>query len=165
MKRIFSWFGLSLPLVLSACLYDVHQQRQIQAHNAHHQQHDHGHELRSRHQHTQHHTAENSLDWAGIYQGNMPCSNCDGIATTLTLNHNKTFVWQQTPTQNQQRLPTQVTTGRFDFDVKKPALIHLATDNGKETFFVGEGFVQKHKQHVLPWFQSRSPRLNQVERF
>lgn len=42
------------------------------------------------------HTSINSLDWQGSYEGTLPCSDCDGIFTELTLNNNETFVLHQT---------------------------------------------------------------------
>ena len=35
-----------------------------------------------------HHNARNALDWAGTYQGTLPCASCNGIKTTLTLQDN-----------------------------------------------------------------------------
>ena len=40
---------------------------------------------------TDSHTSENSLDWDGTYQGELPCADCEGIKTTITLNKNLTF--------------------------------------------------------------------------
>lgn len=37
------------------------------------------------------HTSENSLDWDGVYIGQLPCADCEGIETTITLNSDKTF--------------------------------------------------------------------------
>lgn len=37
------------------------------------------------------HNAQNSLDWAGIYQGTLPCADCGGIETELTLNADGTY--------------------------------------------------------------------------
>ena len=36
-------------------------------------------------------TSENALDWAGIYEATVPCADCPGIKTSLTLNNDKTF--------------------------------------------------------------------------
>ena len=33
----------------------------------------------------------NSGNWAGTYRGVLPCANCEGIETELTLNKNKTY--------------------------------------------------------------------------
>ncbi|ELJ8513473.1 TPA: copper resistance protein NlpE N-terminal domain-containing protein [Vibrio cholerae] len=37
------------------------------------------------------HNAQNSLDWSGIYQGTLPCADCGGIETELTLNADGTY--------------------------------------------------------------------------
>lgn len=37
------------------------------------------------------HNAQNSLDWAGTYQGVIPCADCPGITTTIELFDNDTF--------------------------------------------------------------------------
>ncbi|MGP9802866.1 copper resistance protein NlpE [Rheinheimera sp. NSM] len=31
------------------------------------------------------HNARNSLDWAGTYEGMLPCADCEGISTTVVL--------------------------------------------------------------------------------
>ena len=38
------------------------------------------------------HTSANSVDWQGIYKGVLPCADCQGIATALTLNNDNTYV-------------------------------------------------------------------------
>jgi uncharacterized lipoprotein NlpE involved in copper resistance len=37
------------------------------------------------------HTSQNSLDWAGVYQGVVPCADCAGIETTLRLAADGTY--------------------------------------------------------------------------
>lgn len=37
------------------------------------------------------HTAETSLDYAGIYEGTIPCADCPGIKVKLVLNKDKTY--------------------------------------------------------------------------
>ena len=37
------------------------------------------------------HNSRNSLDWAGTYSGVVPCADCEGIRTTVTLNADGTF--------------------------------------------------------------------------
>src|SRR5215831_10613328 len=34
----------------------------------------------------------NSLDWDGIYRGVLPCADCAGMQTTITLNKDLTYV-------------------------------------------------------------------------
>lgn len=37
------------------------------------------------------HTTQNSLDWAGVYSGSLPCADCGYIDTELVLNVDKTY--------------------------------------------------------------------------
>jgi copper homeostasis protein (lipoprotein) len=37
------------------------------------------------------HTAKNSLDYIGTYQGTLPCADCEGIEMTITLNKDETY--------------------------------------------------------------------------
>jgi uncharacterized lipoprotein NlpE involved in copper resistance len=37
------------------------------------------------------HNAQNSLDVAGTYKGTLPCADCEGIETTITLNNDSTY--------------------------------------------------------------------------
>lgn len=38
------------------------------------------------------HSSRDSLDWAGIYAGTLPCADCPGIHTTMTMNPDQTYV-------------------------------------------------------------------------
>ena len=38
------------------------------------------------------HTSQNSLDWNGQYYGVIPCADCEGIETILTLNNDQSYV-------------------------------------------------------------------------
>ncbi|MGL4829504.1 MAG: copper resistance protein NlpE [Vibrio sp.] len=42
------------------------------------------------------HNSQNSLDWAGIYQGTLPCADCGGIETELTLNADGSYKLTET---------------------------------------------------------------------
>jgi len=37
------------------------------------------------------HNSANSVDWQGTYKGTMPCADCPGILTKLTLNNNNSY--------------------------------------------------------------------------
>jgi len=37
------------------------------------------------------HTAQNSLDWAGKYEATIPCADCEGIKTNITLKNDDSF--------------------------------------------------------------------------
>ena len=35
------------------------------------------------------HNSRNSLDWNGVYKGVLPCADCEGIETVITLLNDK----------------------------------------------------------------------------
>jgi uncharacterized lipoprotein NlpE involved in copper resistance len=37
------------------------------------------------------HSSKNSLDWEGVYKGVLPCADCEGIKTTITLFKDNTY--------------------------------------------------------------------------
>ena len=89
-----------------------------------------------------HHTAENSLDWAGRYTGLLPCADCEGIQTQLTLRSDKTYVLEEHYVKNGRALHSSKATGRFQFDAKKPSLIRLENTNPTRVYFIGEGYAE-----------------------
>lgn len=38
------------------------------------------------------HTSRNSLDWAGTYRGELPCTDCDAIDMEVTIDDDNTFM-------------------------------------------------------------------------
>ena len=40
------------------------------------------------------HNAQNSLDWAASYEGTLPCADCTGIKTVVTLKNDNTFEYK-----------------------------------------------------------------------
>ncbi|UOO88750.1 copper resistance protein NlpE N-terminal domain-containing protein [Vitreoscilla massiliensis] len=88
------------------------------------------------------HTAENSLDWSGKYLGILPCADCEGIYSQLTLQQDKTFVLEEHYMKNGLALHPSKISGRFAFDAKQPSLIRLAAPNQNRVYFIGEGFAE-----------------------
>lgn len=41
------------------------------------------------------HNSRNSVDWYGVYKGTVPCADCNGIETTITLARDNTFTRNQ----------------------------------------------------------------------
>ena len=37
------------------------------------------------------HNSQNSLDWIGIYEGTLPCDDCEGIKTVIELKEDNTY--------------------------------------------------------------------------
>jgi heat shock protein HslJ len=82
------------------------------------------------------HTSRNSLDWAGVYEGVLPCADCPGIKTRLTLGSDGTFERQ---TQYLDRETVQRTElGQFTWHASGNA-ISLEGSGGGQQFSVGEG--------------------------
>ena len=38
------------------------------------------------------HNSQNSLDWAGVYTGTVPCADCEGIETRISLTSNNEYI-------------------------------------------------------------------------
>jgi uncharacterized lipoprotein NlpE involved in copper resistance len=41
------------------------------------------------------HNSQNSLDWAGVYKGVLPCEDCEGIETSIQIDKNLDYVLSQ----------------------------------------------------------------------
>jgi heat shock protein HslJ len=82
------------------------------------------------------HTSQNSLDWAGVYQGVLPCADCPGIKTRLTLNNDGTY---ERVVQYLERQGTEQTVrGLFTWQASGNA-ITLDQHGGGQQYSVGEG--------------------------
>lgn len=82
------------------------------------------------------HTSENSLDWAGTYEGVLPCADCAGVFTTLRLDTGGTYALVT------RRLVAGEANLRQEGDFTWSAdggSISLASGTGLATFLVGEG--------------------------
>lgn len=80
------------------------------------------------------HTSQNSLDWNGTYQGVLPCADCPGIKTVLTLTPDLEFTKQ---TRYLERGDTVFTDkGTFAWD--RSGQIITLDNEPSEKYFVGE---------------------------
>ncbi|WP_114764920.1 copper resistance protein NlpE [Vibrio rhodolitus] len=82
------------------------------------------------------HTARNSLDWEGPYFGTLPCADCSGIATTLTLNFDGTYSYDQTYLGKGEEGEYK-STGEFVWNSKGDT-ITLSKEDDSQQFFVAE---------------------------
>lgn len=85
------------------------------------------------------HNAENSLDWAGIYQGELPCADCAKNVVTLRLNDDKSYVLTTDSQGGKQPLKTEE-SGRFEWE--NGSIVKLDEKAAHARFFVAEGRVQ-----------------------
>lgn len=85
------------------------------------------------------HTSQNSLDWNGTYQGTMPCADCPGIKTVLTLTLDLEFTKQIQYLERGDSIFTD--KGSFVWD--KSGQIITLKDKATEQYFVGENRLWK----------------------
>lgn len=83
------------------------------------------------------HSSENSLDWAGTYKGILPCADCEGIETELTLNKNLTFVIL-TNYLGKADSKFFEEKGSFSWNENGSKIILLGIENRPNAYFVGE---------------------------
>lgn len=81
------------------------------------------------------HNAQNSLDWEGIYEGLLPCADCEGIATTITLNKDMTYHIQSKYLGKEEHAFEE--KGTFTWN-KAGNTIALSGTDGSGLYFVGE---------------------------
>src|SRR5215472_14474263 len=82
------------------------------------------------------HNSRNSLDWAGTYEGVLPCADCPGTRTRLTLNPDDSYQLV-TLAQGSQNAERSV-SGVFTWQPSGNA-ITLDERGGRQQFSVGEG--------------------------
>lgn len=80
------------------------------------------------------HNSQNSLDWNGTYEALVPCADCPGIKTSLTLNKDKTFTITE---EYIERNSKNNDKGTFDWDATG-SVIALNGKSAKYKYKVGE---------------------------
>jgi len=85
------------------------------------------------------HDAANSLDYTGTYRGILPCADCEGIATELTLVYDNTFTLKSTYL-GKGDASEQVRTGFYSFQ-KHGSIITLIGMDAPNRFFTGENVL------------------------
>jgi len=88
------------------------------------------------------HTSKNSLDWAGSYTGVLPCSNCEGIDTSLSLNKDQTYLlklrYLGTPEKESKEF---ISEGKFTWDENGDNITLEGAKEGSGKFKVGGNFL------------------------
>lgn len=67
--------------------------------------------------------SQSSLDWAGVYQGTLPCADCEGIKTVLEINEDKTYVLSEIYLGQSEKDNEIMRNGNFDWDVDESKVI------------------------------------------
>ena len=87
-------------------------------------------------QHPDIHNSRNSVDWAGTYEGVLPCAHCPGTTTRLTLNQDGSYLLV---TQRQGSPSAQRSVGGIFRWHPSGNAITLDKRGGRQQFAVGEG--------------------------
>ncbi len=86
------------------------------------------------------HTSANSLDWAGIYKGILPCADCEGIRTTIFLNADTTYSSMTTYLGKTDHLYTQA--GAFIWDGYGAMITTIPADGAEgQQYIVSENRI------------------------
>ena len=81
-------------------------------------------------------TSENALDWNGQYKGTLPCDDCSGIATTLTLRSDGDF--RRVEFYKDKSQQAIVERGSFSWDDSGSIIILAFEDGSTQGYKVGE---------------------------
>lgn len=88
------------------------------------------------------HTSQNSLDWAGVYYGIMPCADCEGIETVFTLKQDGSYTIKRKYLGKENQIFTE--DGKFEW-TKDGNNITLIPENdsseGGKRYKVGENIL------------------------
>lgn len=82
------------------------------------------------------HSAKNSIDYVGTYKGILPCADCHGLETELTINENATFSIKTKYQGKGEKVYMQ--KGHFAWNKKGNTIILTDIRNGANQYFVGE---------------------------
>lgn len=84
------------------------------------------------------HTSENALDWEGVYNGTIPCADCEGIKTSITLNkenkYDRTISYIGKPDSMLRD------TGSFTWD-DSGSIITIGNGETSQSYKVGENIL------------------------
>lgn len=83
-----------------------------------------------------------SLDWEGTYLGMMPCADCEGIATTITLYKNMSYT-MFTRYIGKKGSPVQEYRGRFSWNESGGNITLEGVPAGANQYQVGENKLTK----------------------
>lgn len=83
------------------------------------------------------HNSRNALDWAGVYKGVLPCADCEGIETRVSLQQDAGFERTTRYLGRGDRVFSE--RGRFEWDAEGRRVLTRADDGATQWYQVGEG--------------------------
>jgi len=81
-----------------------------------------------------------SLDWNGIYVGILPCSNCEGVETSLILNSDMTYILVTNYLGRNDALEEE-NSGPFSWDSTGSTVTLLNIKSGPNQYKIGESRI------------------------
>lgn len=88
------------------------------------------------------HNAKNSLDYIGMYQGVVPCADCEGIETLLTLEDETNYVLK-TNYLGKKKNSTNEFRGIYSWNEAGNTIILSNIENAPNQYFVGENYLKQ----------------------
>lgn len=85
------------------------------------------------------HNSMNAIDWPGVYRGTIPCADCEGIVTTLTLMKDLTFTRTVTYAGKDDR--PRYDKGTLRWNSGGSVLILNSQDGSVQSYQVGENVL------------------------
>ncbi len=86
------------------------------------------------------HNAQNSLDWPGNYEGTLPCADCEGIETKLSLKQDGSYTLTTTylGEEGENRFEQK---GSFTWNEAGNTILLSGIVDGSPQYFVGENYL------------------------
>ncbi|WP_070963731.1 copper resistance protein NlpE [Vibrio sonorensis] len=91
------------------------------------------------------HSARNSLDWNGVYTGQLPCADCTGIDTSLTLHSDQTYTLEESYLGQDEAVFSS--SGRFEWNRDGNVIILDNSVGAINHYFVAENQLWKLDIH------------------
>ena len=85
------------------------------------------------------HNSANALDWMGTYKGTVPCADCEGVETELTINKDLTFVMKTTYLGKGDHVFEE--KGGFTWNTAGNTILLQGLQNKPNQYFVGENKI------------------------
>jgi heat shock protein HslJ len=85
------------------------------------------------------HSAQNALDWSGNYKGVLPCADCQGIATEITLD--KDFTYTIKTSYVGKEVKSTEEKGVFKWNMAGNTITLLGIAKKPDQYFVGENYL------------------------
>jgi heat shock protein HslJ len=82
------------------------------------------------------HNAKNSLDYIGVYKGTLPCADCEGLETKISINENATFTVATKYLGKGEKV--FIKKGTFSWNKEGNTIEFNEEKNGLSKYFVGE---------------------------